>query len=64
MPKFEHKYAEKYIVHGVLLYDKNNEEGRVRVLPNLPRDVVGLDILGDWMYEIKDEYDKLKKELR
>ncbi len=63
MPKFEYKYAGRHLVHGVLLYDKNKEEGQVRVLPNLPRSVVGLDILSDWMYEIKDEYDKLKKEL-
>jgi hypothetical protein len=41
----------------------NKEEGQVRLLPNLPKDVVGLDILQDWIADLQDEYDKLRKEV-
>jgi hypothetical protein len=47
----------------MLLYDTKKEEGRVRTFAALPKDVVGLDILQDWIVELQDEYTKLHKEV-
>ena len=63
MKRHSFSYPEKYLIHGSLFYDMNKEEGQVRLLPNLPKDVVGLDILQDWIADLQDEYDKLRKEV-
>lgn len=60
--KFEYKYPDNLIVHGVLTYDTNKEEGHVRMrLNDFPQGVVGLDILQDWIIELQQEY-KIRKE--
>jgi hypothetical protein len=56
-----YKYPDKYIFHGVLLYDTHSEEGVVKHL-GVPRDVVGLDILQDWIGDLQKAYDELHKE--
>ena len=50
-------------MHGVLLYDVRKEEGKVRLLPTLPDGVVGLDILLDWINDLKEEYNERLKGL-
>jgi len=63
MRRHTFSYPEKYLIHGSLFYDTNKEEGQIRLLPNLPKDVVGLDILQDWIVDLQDTYDKLHKEV-
>lgn len=59
-----HKYRhpKNLIVHGVLTYDTKTEEGRVRHC-NVPKDVVGLDILQDWIIDLQTEYHRLHEEV-
>jgi hypothetical protein len=59
----ECKFPKSWIPHAMLLYDTKKEEGRVRTFAALPKDVVGLDILQDWIVELQDEYTKLHKEV-
>jgi hypothetical protein len=61
--KFTYKHPKNLIVYGVLRYHIGKEEGQVRLHPTIPRDVVGLDILKDWIVELQDEYTKLHKEV-
>ena len=61
--KFTYKHPKNLIVYGVLRYHTGKEEGQVRLHPTIPRDVVGLDILQDWIVELQDEYTKLHKEV-
>lgn len=55
-------HPKTWQVHGVLFYDNKKEEGRLRLRSSMPKDVVGLDILQDWIVELQDAYDKLHKE--
>lgn len=50
-------------MYGVLTYNEKKEEGQVRMHVNLPRDMMGLDTLSDWIMDLQDEYDKLSNEL-
>ena len=59
----EVSYPKSCEMHGVLLYDTKKEEGRVRLLPTLPDRVVGLDILLDWINDLKEEYNERLKGL-
>lgn len=61
--KFEYTHSKDLIVHGVLTYDMSPEEGKVRLLPNVPRNIVGLDMLSDWIVELHNEYKQLEKEI-
>jgi hypothetical protein len=61
--KFEYTHSKDSIVHGVLTYDTNPEEGKVRLLPNVPRNIIGLDMLSDWIVELHNEYKQLEKEI-
>ena len=61
--KFEYTHSKDLIVHGVLTYDMNLEEGKVRLRPNVPRNIVGLDMLSDWLVDLRDEYNQLEKEI-
>jgi hypothetical protein len=61
--KFTYKHPKNHIVYGVLRYHMGKEEGQVRLHLTIPRDVVGLDILQDWIVELQDEYTKLHKEV-
>jgi len=56
---FTYKHPKSLIVYGVLRYDTGKEEGQVCLIPTIPQDVVGLDILQDWIVELQDEYTKL-----
>jgi len=56
---FTYKHPKSLIVYGVLRYHTGKEEGQVRLIPTIPQDVVGLDILQDWIVELQDEYTKL-----
>jgi hypothetical protein len=61
--KFTYEHPKNLIVYGVLRYDTGKEEGQVRLHPSIPRGVIGLDILQDWIVELQDEYTKLHKEV-
>ena len=61
--KFTYKYPKKHIVYGVLRYHIDKQKGQVRLNPSIPQDIVGLDILQDWIVELQDEYTKLHKEV-
>ena len=63
MRRHTFSFPEKYLIHGALFYDTRKEEGQVRGLSGLPRNVVGLDILQDWIVDLQDTYDKLHKEV-
>lgn len=58
-----HTFPKSWLEHGALFYDTNKEEGKVRIFASLPKNVVGLDILQDWIVELQDEYDRLNKEV-
>ena len=62
--KFTYRHPMSWQVHGVLIYDTNKEEGRLLLRSSLPKSVVGLDILQDWIVELQDAYDKLNKEIK
>ena len=47
---------------GTLHYDKNKEEGTVK-LDILPLDVVSLDILRDWIVELSTKYNAMLDEV-
>jgi len=59
-----HKYRhpKSLIVQGILTYDTKTEEGRVCHC-RVPKDVVGLDILQDWILDLQSEYYLLHKEV-
>jgi hypothetical protein len=61
--KFTYKHPKSLVVCGVLRYHKGKEESQVRLHPSIPRNVVGLDMLQDWIVELQDEYTKLHKEV-
>lgn len=63
MRRHTFKFPEKYLLHGALFYDTKKEEGYVSNLLRLPKNVVGLDILQDWIVDLQDTYDKLHKEV-
>ena len=46
----------KYIM-GKLLYDEDSCQGVTKV--KVPEDVIGLDILSDWIDELQKEYDRI-----
>ena len=48
---------------GKLRYDTNKEEGEVELSEYLPKDVVGLDILQDWIGLLTVEYDTRVQEV-
>jgi hypothetical protein len=48
---------------GKLKYDTNKEEGEVELSEYLPKDVVGLDILQDWIGLLTVEYDTRVQEV-
>jgi hypothetical protein len=48
---------------GKLKYDTNKEEGEVELSEYLPKDVVGLDILQDWINLLTVEYDTRVQEV-
>jgi hypothetical protein len=48
---------------GKLRYDTNKEEGEVELSKYLPKDVVGLDILQDWINLLTVEYDTRVQEV-
>jgi hypothetical protein len=44
---------------GKLIYNKNSEEGEIKLdWGNMPEDVVGLDILSDWIAELTKVYNR------
>jgi len=44
---------------GKLIYNENSEEGEVKLdWDNLPDNVVGLDILSDWITELTKVYNR------
>ena len=61
--KFTYRHPQNFRVHGVLRYHIDKEEGQVLLLSTIPRDVVGLDILQDWIVELQDEYTELHEEV-
>jgi hypothetical protein len=61
--KYEYIHPKELRVHGVLTYNEKKEEGQVRMHSNIPRDVVGLDTLSDWIVDLQSEYDALSNEL-
>lgn len=46
---------------GTLYYDTNKEEGTFVLDKDFPDGVVGLDILLDWVNDLKEEYDERLK---
>ena len=49
---------------GTLYYDTNKEEGEFMLTEDFPDGVIGLDILLDWIHDLKEEYnDRLKRGL-
>jgi hypothetical protein len=48
---------------GKLKYDTNKEEGEIELSAYLPKDVVGLDILQDWINLLTAEYDTRVQEV-
>lgn len=42
---------------GKLMYDEDSCQGVVKV--NIQEDVIGLDILSDWIDELQPEYDRI-----
>ena len=61
--KFQYIHSKDLIVHGILTYDTKKEEGKVRLRPNVPRNIIGLDLLSDWIVELHNEYKQLEKEM-
>ena len=59
---YKYTHPKSLIVQGVLTYDTKKEEGRVRHC-NVPKDVVGLDILQDWILDLQAEYHRLHEEV-
>jgi hypothetical protein len=44
---------------GKLIYNKNSEEGEIKLdWGNMPEGVVGLDILSDWIAELTKVYNR------
>ena len=44
---------------GKLIYNKNSEEGEIKLdWDNLPEGVVGLDLLSDWIAELTKVYNR------
>jgi hypothetical protein len=44
---------------GKLIYNENSEEGEIKLdWGNMPEDVVGLDILSDWIAELTKVYNR------
>ncbi len=62
MPKFGYDHPKNIVVYGILCYDSKKEEGDIRVR-HLPKNVVGLDILKDWIHDLQHYYDKLLVEV-
>ena len=60
----QHKYThpKNILVHGILTYDTKTEEGRVRHC-EVPKDMVGLDMLQDWILDLQAQYHELQEEL-
>lgn len=51
-------------VLGKLVYDTNKEEGEIKIdWGKMPPDVMMLDILGDWYWELKDLYHQKAQEV-
>jgi hypothetical protein len=44
-------------IMGKLLYDEDACQGVTKV--KVPEDIVGLDILSDWINELQSEYDRI-----
>lgn len=61
---FTYKHPKNFIVYGVLRYHVGKEEGQVRLHPNIPRNVIGLDILQDWIAELQHEYNQILGEVK
>ena len=59
---YKYTHPKNILVQGVLTYDTKLEEGRVRHC-NVPKDVVGLDILQDWILDLQAQYHELQEEL-
>ena len=59
---YKYTQPKNILVQGVLTYDTKLEEGRVRHC-NVPKDVVGLDILQDWILDLQAQYHELQEEL-
>jgi len=55
-------HPKNLIVQGVLTYDTKTEEGRVRHC-RVPKNVVGLDILQDWIIDLQTEYHRLHEKV-
>jgi hypothetical protein len=47
---------------GKLKYNNKSEEGEIELSPLFPKDVVGLDVLQDWILLLAREYDALLQE--
>ena len=52
----------KISVQGQLVYNNDKEVGEA-IISNLPRDMVGLDMLNDWMCDIRELYEELHNEV-
>ena len=43
--------------YGKLIYDPHSEEGMIEIdWVNMPDDVMGLDIISDWLYDLNKLY--------
>lgn len=48
---------------GQLVYNKETAQGEINI-PEISYDQVGLDILQDWILDLRELYDEIDKEVR
>ena len=60
--QYKYTHPKELLVQGVLTYDTKREEGRVRHC-RVPKDVVGLDMLQDWIIDLQAEYHRLHEKI-
>jgi hypothetical protein len=60
--QYKYTHPKNILIHGVLIYDTKLEEGRVRHC-RVPKDMVGLDMLQDWILDLQAQYHELHEEL-
>lgn len=60
--QYKYTHPKNILVQGILTYDTKLEEGRVRHC-RVPKDMVGLDMLQDWILDLQAQYHELHEEL-
>jgi hypothetical protein len=60
--QYKYTHPKNILVQGILTYDTKLEEGRVRH-SRVPKDMVGLDMLQDWILDLQAQYHELHEEL-